>query len=110
GAAQEVKAGWGFKAASGNASGGQGDRRELHLMAPLDAPVERRYGSGAEVLGNALQSWRPCDPPLDQKSLRVSYSIPPAKALQVVTTSTRLPEYFLLADCWQNLEQHGLVQ
>lgn len=63
-----ANASWDFKGISGNteksdrsASGEQADRRTLCLMAPLSAPVERRYGTGAKVLEDVLEGWRPCE-------------------------------------------------
>lgn len=113
GAAVNARAGWSFQAAYGNsagsaqtAPGGQGDRRALHIMAPLDAPVERRYGTGAEVLADVIEGWRPCEPPPDRKAMAARYIIPEPQALGIDRPTPRTPLH-LPPNRWGALERHS---
>ncbi|GLQ07600.1 hypothetical protein [Sneathiella chinensis] len=108
-----IPGGWAFKGVAGTtdgsvnqASGGQAVRNTLTLMAPLDAPVERRYGTGAEVLGEAIASWRACEIVPSPKELGVAHTVPDPRTFGIERLLPRSPAY-LLADQWYRLKRHA---
>jgi hypothetical protein len=105
--------GWSFRGVSGNSngadksgSGGQADRRTLCLLAPFDTPVERRYGTGAEVLTEIIVGWRPCAEPPDLKSYLTLFSIPDRGGLAFENPESRLPT-LIQSECWHHLIRHS---
>ncbi len=109
-----VKAGWSFQAAAGTtrdsvntAPGGQGDRRAVYVMAPLDAPVERRYGTGADVLDDMVEGWQPCAQVPNIKDMENAFIVPDHSSLGIDRPHERIPAW-LPADSWHLLEQSGL--
>lgn len=91
-------AGWSSKATDGTtdrsaneAPGGQAARTSLTLLAPLEAPLERRYGTGAEVLGDILEGWQPCARAADIKEMQVTFEVPPPVDLGVVVAMRQPP-------------------
>lgn len=103
--------GWDPKAMSGNtegadrsAPGEQADRRTLCLLAPLDTPVERRYGTGAEVLAEMIEGWRPCEELPNEKAFRALFTLPDGMNLGVgpIRGPARIP-----FDKWTPLHRHS---
>ncbi len=112
GAAIEASASWDFKGMSGNtktsdrsAPGEQADRRTLCLLAPLSAPVERRYGTGAEIFENVIEGWQPCEELPDEKAFRALFTIP--DGLRFGIGPLRGP-VAVPSDIWSTLDRHAL--
>lgn len=106
--------GWDLKAMSGNtdganrsAPGEQADRRTLCLMAPLGTPVERRYGTGAEVLGDMIAGWQPCLELPNEKAFQALFTIPDGSRLGVgpLRGPARIP-----FDEWTPFDRHSPFQ
>lgn len=108
-----VQGGWGLSGVSGTAPnaentgpGGQAVRNTLAIMAPLDSPVEKRYGTGAEVLSDLVEGWSPCETVPDPKDLVASHSIPNPEAFGIERLTARTPA-FLASGHWYKLKRHA---